>query len=110
MHTINLADFSEFPFGRKSPEDGEFTGQKFRDTVLKPVIDSLQPGDTINVDLDGVVVGIGSSFLSESFGGLIKKGYITKIDLLNALSITSEDASYEFEITKYITDAELEKA
>ncbi len=110
MHTINLADFSEFPFGRKSPEDGEFTGQAFREKILKPAINKLNPGDQINVDLDGVIVGIGSSFLSESFGGLVKKGYITKNCLLDVLTITSEDTSYEIEIRKYINDAELEEA
>ncbi|EIF2704025.1 STAS-like domain-containing protein [Vibrio parahaemolyticus] len=110
MHKIDLAEFSEFPFGRVSPADGEYTGQKFRDTVLKPTIDNLEPGDTIDVNLDNVVVGIGSSFLSESFGGLVKKGYISKDQLLKILTITSEDKSYEMEIIKYIEEAELEEA
>ncbi|EOA6544918.1 TPA: STAS-like domain-containing protein [Vibrio vulnificus] len=110
MYRIDLAEFSEFPFGRISPDDGEFTGQKFRDTVLKPTIDQLGPNDTINVNLDNVIVGIGSSFLSESFGGLIKKGYISKDKLLKILTITSEDESYKLEIFKYIEEAELEVA
>ncbi|EKO3482278.1 STAS-like domain-containing protein [Vibrio fluvialis] len=111
MYRIDLArDFSEFPFGRTSPEDGDFTGQKFRDDVLKPALDQLKDGDKIDVDLDGVVIGIGSSFLSESFGGLIKKGYISKERLLDVLIITCEDDVYRQEINKYIKEAVLEEA
>lgn len=105
MHRVDLAEFSKFPFGRNSPDDGMFTGQKFRDDVLKPVLDKLQDGDKINVDLDGVVVGIGSSFLSEGFGGLVKKGYISKDKLLDVLIITSEDETYKVEIQRYISEA-----
>lgn len=111
MYRIDLAkDFSEFPFGRNSPEDGDFTGQKFRDDVLKPALDQLKDGDKIDVDLDGVVIGIGSSFLSESFGGLVKKGYISKEKLLDILVITCEDEVYRQEIKKYINEAVLEEA
>ncbi|MDE1333590.1 STAS-like domain-containing protein [Vibrio aestuarianus] len=111
MYNIDLAkDFSEFPFGRNSPEDGEFTGQRFRDNVLKPAIDRLKAGDKINVNLDGIVVGIGSSFLSESFGGMVKKGYITRDDLLKILIITCEDDVYKKEIDKYINEAVVEEA
>ncbi|KQB10061.1 STAS-like domain-containing protein [Vibrio metoecus] len=110
MYKIDLAkDFSEFPFGRISPDDGDFTGQKFRDNVLKPVIDQLQDGDIIDVDLDGVIIGIGSSFLSESFGGLVKKGYISKDRLLDVLKITCEDEVYRQEIYRYIKEAVMEE-
>jgi hypothetical protein len=110
VHYIDLAkDFSEFPFGRTSPDDGEFTGQAFRDKILKPILDKLQANDKITVNLDGVIVGIGSSFLSESFGGLVKKGYITKEKLLDVLDIKCEDDVYRDEINKYINEAILEK-
>ncbi|OBT17727.1 STAS-like domain-containing protein [Vibrio cyclitrophicus] len=111
MHTIDLAkDFSEFPFGRRSPEDGEFSGAKFRDSILKPIIEKLQDGDKINVDLNGVPVGIGSSFLSESFGGVVTKGYLTKEKFLDALIITCDDDLYEEEIVEYINESEAEVA
>ncbi|AIW12893.1 STAS-like domain-containing protein [Vibrio tubiashii] len=110
MYQIDLAkDFSEFPFGRTSPEDGEFTGQRFRDNILKPAIERLKAGDKIDVNLDGIIVGIGSSFLSESFGGMVKKGYISKERLLEVLIITCEDEVYKREINKYINEAVVEE-
>ncbi len=106
-HRIDVAtDFSEFPFGRYSPDDGEFSGEVFRDKVLKRELDKLVEGDTLNVDFNGVLVGIGSSFLSESFGGAVSKGYIKKDDFLSILTITCKDDLYEEEIRKYIEEAQ----
>lgn len=108
-YKIDVAkDFSEFPFGRYTPEDGDYTGQVFRETLLKEHIEKLGEGDTLNVDFDGVKVGIGSSFLSESFGGMVKKGYIDKEKFLSVLTITCEDDLYEEEIIGYIKEAKVE--
>ncbi|WP_257977581.1 STAS-like domain-containing protein [Vibrio parahaemolyticus] len=98
-------DFSEFPFGRHTPDDGEFTGEVFREKILKPTLDKLQPGDRLTVDLDGVKIGIGSSFLSESFAGAVQKGYINKEDFLGMLNIICEDSLYKDEIIGYIKEA-----
>ncbi len=103
---IDVANrFSPFPFGRISPRDGDFTGEKFRDEVLKPELDKLGHGDKLVIDFTGVLVGIGSSFLSEAFGGAIEKGYISQSRLLDALIIVSDDALHEKAIKKYILEA-----
>jgi hypothetical protein len=64
------ADFSATPLGRYY-EDGPFPGQKFREDLLIP---ALRSNDCVLVDLDGVE-GLGSSFLEEAFGGLVRKGF-----------------------------------
>lgn len=108
-YRIDVAkEFSEFPFGRYTPQDGDFSGEVFRDTLLKDAINKIDDGDTINVDFNGVKVGIGSSFLSESFGGAVKKGYIAKEKFLSILTITCKDDLYEQEIKGYIKEAVVE--
>lgn len=108
-YKIDLAaDFSTFPFGRYSPLDGEFTGEVFRENLLKDKLSKLKPGDKLAIDLNGVNVGIGSSFLTESFGGAVKKGYIDKELFLTALMIICDDGLYETEIRDYIKDAIVE--
>ncbi len=103
---IDVADrFSPFPFGRISPRDGDFTGEKFRDEILKPELDKLDKDDKLVIDFTGVLVGIGSSFLSEAFGGAIEKGYISQSHLLNALIVVSDDILHEQAIKKYILEA-----
>ncbi|MCD9474867.1 STAS-like domain-containing protein [Photobacterium phosphoreum] len=105
-YIIDLAlDFSEFPFGRNTPDDGEYTGEVFRDKILKPELDKLKNGDTLKINLNGVKIGIGSSFLSESFAGAIQKGYIEKQRFLDALVIVCNDSLYENEIIGYINEA-----
>lgn len=99
------ARFSPFPFGRISPRDGDFTGEKFRDEILKPELDKLGEDDKLIIDLSGVLVGIGSSFLSEAFGGAIEKGYISQSRLLSALVVVSDDELHEPAIKKYILEA-----
>lgn len=63
-------DFSAFPAGRRRA-DGPFTGEKFRDDLLRPL---LERGERFILDIDGVE-GLPSSFLEEIFGGLVRAGY-----------------------------------
>lgn len=107
---INLGeDFSQFPFGRYSPEDGHYSGEVFREKHLKEVLLKLNVGDEVVVDLNDVLVGIGSSFLTVGFGGAVKKGYITKELFLSCLKIICDDGLYESEIRSIIETAVVEK-
>ena len=73
---INLAEeFTNHPFGRYR-DDGERSGEVFRDDILIP---ALEKYDHITVDLSGSNY-YGSSFLEEVFGGLVRKGF-KKADL-----------------------------
>ncbi|HEY5036126.1 MAG TPA: STAS-like domain-containing protein [Chthoniobacterales bacterium] len=103
MNKIRIASaFSEVPLGRY-PSDGEFSGERFREEFLKP---ALEEGGVI-VQIDGTE-GYGSSFLEEAFGGLVRKGYYTPVQLHERLEIETADPGFEVYsslIWKYIDDA-----
>lgn len=61
--------FSEHPFGRY-PEDGDNNGQRFREEFIIP---NLNDEQVLVIDLTGTL-GATSSFIEESFGGLIRAG------------------------------------
>ncbi len=68
---IAVADYSKYPSGRDD-HDGSFNGEKFRKTILLPaVIKAKETGQKVTVTLQGVL-SFGSSFLEESFGGLVR--------------------------------------
>jgi hypothetical protein len=82
-------DFTEFPGGRYR-EDGEFSGEQFRDDVLIP---ALADHDRVVVILDGTA-GYPSSFLEEAFGGLIRNG-ISRAEIDRKLELRADDPHYE---------------
>jgi hypothetical protein len=99
-HMISIAeDFSVYPGGR-TPEDGDFSGQEFRDNILIP---ALRKYDMVEVNLDGTR-GYGSSFLEESFGGLLRNGF-TFNEVKRKLLIISSRNSFKEEIEGYIAKA-----
>lgn len=61
-------DFSRTPGGRYRA-DGHASAEDFRERLLEPVLDR---GGRLTVDLDGPI-GIGSSFMEEAFGGLVRR-------------------------------------
>ena len=70
---ISIAkDFSKYPAGR-FPEDGPYNGTTFREEMLVPRLNELTAPERLEVTLDGVA-GVGSSFLEEAFGGLVRSG------------------------------------
>jgi len=101
-HTINIAqDFSKVPIGRYL-NDSDSNGTLFRDSVLIP---ALKKHHLIEINLDDTE-GYGSSFLEESFGGLVRVHKISSADLLSRISFISlEDPSLVEEIESYIKDA-----
>jgi hypothetical protein len=94
-------DFSKVPAGRYVT-DGNVSGQVFREKMLVP---ALSQGAHVVVDLDGTE-GYGSSFLEESFGGLIRNHGFTLAQLRDQLELKSfEDPSLLVEIEEYLTEA-----
>ncbi|WP_157314880.1 STAS-like domain-containing protein [Chitinibacter sp. GC72] len=99
---INIAkDFSPFAAGRYQT-DGPCSGEAFRDLVLVPKLEQHKM-ELVTVNLDGTL-GLGSSFLEEAFGGLIRKGF--KKDYLHSyLIIECKHQSYVDAAWSYIDGA-----
>lgn len=92
-------DFSKVPAGRY-PSHGPNNGQRFRHEILIP---QLKAAESVSVDLDGIE-GVGSSFLEEAFGGLVREGF-APAELRKRLVIKSEeDPTLIQEIFSYIDD------
>jgi hypothetical protein len=91
---IKIADFTIRPGGRYR-EDGPYSGEEFRETILIP---ALEKGDVV-VDLSDLE-GVGSSFLEEIFGGIVRaKGP----EVRNKISIISHQSpSRVAKATRYL--------
>ena len=83
--TINFVqDFTDTPGGRFRHE-GPFSGEQFREEVLKPAVENF---DEVELNLNGAI-GYPSSFIDEAFGGLVE---IVGYDVLaSKLKIFLED-------------------
>ena len=87
-HTIRIATaFSETPFGRYL-EDGDESGQAFRERLLIP---ALEKYGHVRLVLDGVE-GLPSSFWDEVMGGLIRHGW-TLENVRSHLDLVTSDPS-----------------
>lgn len=102
---LYVKDFSTFP-GARYKRLGPASGEEFRDDVLIPM---LKQNSQIVINFDGVV-GYGSSFLEEVFGGLIRKGIDENavLNLVKTLTSNDDDLLKE-EIQSYVDDAIKEK-
>ena len=101
--TINVArEFSRFPGGRFFT-DGQFSGQRFREELLEPVLRN-HPNVQVTVELDGTL-GFGSSFLEEAFGGLVRLSGFNASYLKNFLVLKSENDILLYTIRCYIEEA-----
>jgi len=98
VKNINIAeDFSPAPAGRYLT-DGDFTGELFRTKHLRPAIEK---GYKVIINVAGLI-GAGSSFMEEAFGGLIRTDNCTLEQLRQKLAIVPEDDDYAMEIWEYI--------
>lgn len=99
-------DFSEIPGGR-TIEEGDYSGEAFRDTVLIQKYEEAEQNDEIlEIDFDDCY-GFGTSFLEEAFGGLVRKYH--KHGILRRIRIISfEDETIPDNIRKYVEAAEKE--
>ena len=105
MVRIKLStDFSETPGGRLISE-GDFSGEKFRDDLLLAKYEEAEKSNTIlEVDFDDCY-GVGTSFLEEAFGGLVRKYH--KHGILKRLKIVAmEDETIPENVKKYVEEAE----
>lgn len=110
MITISIAkDFSRIP-GARFPEEGDHSGQDFRTKVLLPKLkEALEQKEKLQVVLDGTA-GLGTSFLEEAFGGLIRHDKISYDDIIKTLVFVSEeDEEYIDEINEYLSAANEQK-
>ncbi|WP_276496692.1 STAS-like domain-containing protein [Pontibacter litorisediminis] len=103
---ISIAkDFTRTP-GSRYKKEGEFSGELFRETILKDAVrEAIKKNEKLTIILDGVA-GYGTSFLEESFGGLIREDHIPYEDLIKTLIFVSKEEPYlENDIVEYIEDA-----
>ena len=108
MQSIEIkiqTDFCPRP-GPRYIIEGDYSGELFRQTILFPEFKrALAEKKKLIVNLDGPA-GYGTSFLEESFGGLIrveKMDYQTIIDNLEIIS--NEEDFLKDDIFFYLEDA-----
>lgn len=102
MKNISIAnDFSIYPGGR-TPDDGEYSGEEFRNTFLIPMLDA---GEQAEINFDGTR-GYGSSFLEEAFGGLVRSGHNSK-KIYSIFKFISSRESIIDEVKEYINNADI---
>ncbi|EIS7448435.1 MULTISPECIES: STAS-like domain-containing protein [Citrobacter] len=107
INIVIAKDFSKTPFGR-FVSDSPYSAEKFRKDFLVP---ALRAGDEeVVVDFNGIALGIGSSFLEEAFGGLVRKEGLPKVGIKKRLVIKSDLPFYKEQIERFIDNAEPEKA
>ncbi len=105
MVKIKLSvDFSTTPGGRLIAE-GAFSGELFRESLLLEKYEEAERENTVlEVDFDDCY-GVGTSFLEEAFGGLVRNYH--KHGILKRLKIVAmEDETIPGNIKKYIEEAE----
>ncbi|AYA70327.1 DUF4325 domain-containing protein [Acinetobacter sp. WCHA55] len=101
---INVGEqFYPRPAGRFYT-DGEHSGQKFREEVLVPNLKKLTSGQKLILDFSLVTMA-GSSFLEESFGGLVRVEGFDRKKLHQVLEIISPRKIIKDRIFEYIDDA-----
>jgi len=97
---IQISEFSRYP-GGSLREQGDFSGQEFREEKLAPVLrDAIKFNGIVVVDLDGTI-GLSTSFLREAFGALISKDGFALDDLERHLKFRGDEPSSRV----YIDDA-----
>lgn len=100
-----VSDFSRTP-GVRYKSEGPFSGEEFRKEKLLPKCkEAFSKNSKLIINLDGTA-GLGTSFLEESFGGLIREDSLDYFKLMQTLVfISTENPDYEDEIKEYMKDA-----
>lgn len=103
---INIRkDFSPTP-GPRYIHEGKFSGELFRQQVLYPrVSEAIEKGIPFEVDLDGTA-GYGTSFLEESFGGLIRIHGLSYERIKSLMALISIEEDYLIDdVNEYLNNA-----
>ncbi|WP_029285359.1 STAS-like domain-containing protein [Pedobacter sp. R20-19] len=107
MDTINIKfarQFTRKPGPRKI-EEGDNSGELYRKQLLILVKQAIDEDKKLIIDLDGVL-GYGTSFLEEMFGGLIRNNHIPYEQLSKRLSFISYEEPFLIDdINKYLQRA-----
>ena len=101
---VIATDFSPITGGR-TPQEGDFSGELFRDTILLSAYnEALAKKEILEIDFDGCY-GIGTSFLEEAFGGLVRVHKCIGV-LDNIILVANDDETIPSNVIKYVRDAE----
>lgn len=101
-HISVSKDFSRTPGGRYR-EDGPFSGVEFREDFVEPSLkQAILERHKLAIDLDGVS-GYATSFLEETFGGLVRS---LKQPVRQHLEIITKLPLRMREVEEYIRDEE----
>ena len=104
---ISIAeDFSDVPIGR-TRDDGDFSGQAFREDYLMPNLKNASAANPLIVNFNGAE-GYPPSFLEEAFGGLVRHQYYSVAELEKCLKIEADNGKKAYvEIAwEYIHEAD----
>jgi|SRR5690606_12679240 len=100
-----LKDFSATP-GPRYIHEGKFSGELFRNEVLFPkVAEALEKNIPFEVNMDGTA-GYATSFLEESFGGLIRVNNLSYDKIVSLMTLISKEEEYLInDVHEYLKDA-----
>ncbi len=101
--------YTKTPGPRRSKE-GDYPGEDFRRKILSKLVnEAIHDNVKLVIDLDGTE-GYSSSFLEESFGGLIRNDHISYKEILEHVELRSLEEPYLIdEISRYLKDADENK-
>jgi len=104
---LSIAEtFSRYPAGRYR-SDGPFSGERFREELLVPaLLEADSAGSELVVQLDGTTT-YSSSFLEESFGGLVRSKRVPLHTIQKRLKIRADDIAFrpaQLDAQSYILD------
>lgn len=96
-------DFTKSPGGRYK-EEGNYSGEEFRDLILFPkYCQAKKENDKLTIDLDGCY-GFPTSFIEEAFGGLARK--LKDENIIEHLEfISNDEPGLINDIQEYIKNA-----
>ncbi len=106
---LSIAEsFSGTP-GPRFRWEGTFSGEQFREEVLEPEVRKAITSNTTLVVVLDKTAGLGTSFLEESFGGLIRKNNYSYGELQKHIDFVSVELPYLIDlINNYLKDADAE--